>query len=220
MKIYLNFARISSSTIFSKKTRFCLKKVLITVNVGEYGDKFYIVLKGSVNVLRKTEKETEMSFEEYITFLEELRYKQEFFLLTATIQVNKDKFPFALSKSTKEIANIRQNIKIRNTIEIVDEDTFSSENLIKKEKSEKLEDPQKKKKQPIKKLKIIDEDFHFSNDKNFIEGEKAIKELRSLMFSNREKRFKVTIFENRHVLNLERGSYFGDIALDSKSMFR
>jgi hypothetical protein len=187
---------------------------------GEYGDKFYIILKGSVNVSKKTEKETEMSFEEYLAFLEELRNKQELFLLTATIQVNKDKFPFALSRSTKEIANIRQNIKIRNTIEIVDEETFSSENIIKKEKLEKIEDTLKKKKQPIKKLKIIDEDFHFCIDKNTIEAEKAINELRSIMFSNKEKRFKVTIFENRHVLNLERGSYFGDIALDSKSMFR
>ena len=161
-----------------------------------------------------------MSLEEYISFLEELRNKEEIFLLTATIHINKDKFPFALSKSMNEVSNIRQKINIKNTIGIVEEDKFPSEINNQKAKSERLEEILKKKKQPIKKLKQIHEDFHLNRDKNYLEAELAIKELRNVMISNREKRFKVIIFENHPVSILEKGCYFGDIALESKTPFR
>lgn len=55
---------------------------------GDYGEKFYIILKGSVNVIIYKELEIKMTYEDYISHLKRLKELKEYVLMKKIIKIN------------------------------------------------------------------------------------------------------------------------------------
>lgn len=77
----------------AKKVEY--KKVLkgeIIFRIGDLGDKFFLILKGSVSVLKPIDTEIYCSLEEYIGLLKKLKEDKERYITEHIIKLNKKKF--------------------------------------------------------------------------------------------------------------------------------
>ena len=79
------------------------KKGDIVFRIGDPGDKFYIILQGSVSILKLFETELFCTGEEYIELLSKLKSDNEKYMVKRTIILNKDKINSDLIAPKPEI---------------------------------------------------------------------------------------------------------------------
>lgn len=213
---------------FSLNLELCnLQKDEILFRINDIGDKFYIIIQGSVDILKVASEKKSMSNKEYLIYLNKLKRENEIFLATKTLNENKDKF-FVSSLEALNICDIiffknfaRQNVLLFLTglefsLDKVEEMLFVN-NLnfadfsIDRSHFEEL----------------IQAYLDLNNDKNTFElinylEKKLIRtpDEDAFYFKNEEffvlldKQQEFTIFFYEHFLTLKEGQFFGDLALD------
>ena len=155
---------------------------------GDEGDKFYIILKGSVSILIPKSIDVAMSEYEYVYYLLQLKLNNEFSLLKKVVSLNKHIFHLG----EYEIEKIKKNLSLKNsrkssrlTLNLLDEYFSKSLNL---------------------------------NSSNVvsISSSQYLKNLNPVFDDNfiNEKRI-VSIFEYSKIVSLKSGDKFGEIALSS-----
>ena len=98
----------SSINIFIKNLIFrSFEKDTILYRCGETDNRFFFVIKGRISALKPKKINLEISLDDYILYLIELKQKQEMFLLNKMIKLNNN---FAPIKSIEEIKKINRII--------------------------------------------------------------------------------------------------------------
>ena len=98
----------SSINIFIKNLIFrSFEKDSILYRTGETDNRFYFVIKGRIAVLKPKKINLEMSLDDYILYLIELKQKQEIFLLNKVLKLNNNFVPI---KSIEEIKKLNRII--------------------------------------------------------------------------------------------------------------
>ena len=94
----------SSMNIFIKNLIFRhFEKDSILYRTGEEDNNFYFVIKGRISALKPKRINKEISLDDYILYLIQLKQKQEMFLLNKTLKLNNNSVPI---KSTNDIKKI------------------------------------------------------------------------------------------------------------------
>jgi CRP-like cAMP-binding protein len=92
-----------------------LKSSHVLFRVGDKGDKFYIILKGKVNILKHASKTEKLTAVEYYNYLKDLRDKNEKYMIKLSLSANSEVYPFSY-KDIEEIEDIVFKIKYRKTL--------------------------------------------------------------------------------------------------------
>ena len=192
---------------------YYLEKGKILFHIGDIGDRFYIILQGKIAVLQPRAITDQMSGFEYYRHLYTLRKHNEKYMLNLTIDANRN----IVDIDTKDIDNLHLILLV-----MCMQDYFSHVNFIGRTITEILT--------------LCGVDSHFfdgiideSNvdirNPNLLENvERQIFERlpkfdqaviqRYHILSNNVVSFKVNLFEYKNIIELGKGSFFGDTALD------
>ena len=171
------------------------------IRFGDRGDKFYIIIRGSVSIIIPKEINVKMSEIEYLNYLILLRINNELDLLSKVLVKNKNTYLFddneidKLIKRKNKLSNDLQR-KIYNYLNSKDDkELFENiKNLVKF-------DNQKSK-----------GNLQISTEK-YIQNTKPVFELEEE--DNKFERKKVILFEYNKITTLITGDKFGDIALSA-----
>lgn len=193
-----------------------IEKNKILFRIGDIGDKFFIILKGKVDVLKIIDKEENMTPIDYYNFLRDLRDRNEDFLVKKIIQQNKHIFPVLVSDLDK-MEDIIFKVKYRKTIlmrpSVLQLKKVFDENKINPKDYDldidDLEEDSSVDEETIQKTLR-------SNRKlsSFI-GDPRLKMYKYVENTFDKKKIIISVYES--FMSLYTGQYFGDYALDSKS---
>jgi CRP-like cAMP-binding protein len=89
-----------------------LNKGEILFQINDFADKFYIILRGTINVLKPVQKLVKIYLEDYIILLNKMRKNKELYLLQNTIQANKLNFPFESPEEIEKIELLLFKLKL------------------------------------------------------------------------------------------------------------
>jgi CRP-like cAMP-binding protein len=92
-----------------------IEKHKILFRTGDRGDKFFIIFKGKVSILKPQSRIESMTISDYINYLTHLRETNEKYLLEKTIEANEDKFPISM-QDIHDLEEICFQIKYRKTL--------------------------------------------------------------------------------------------------------
>ena len=158
---------------------------------GDKGDKFYVILKGSINILIPQDVKLMMSEEEYIVYLAKLKVNNEIELFNRCMLNNKNIYP--INPEFFEEENKMTIFKSKKGV--IKKDTQINSNLkrfVEKYSSESI------------------------NNQNVDLSEKYIKDLEPRYLNSlKSDKKEVTIWKYHNVLSLSSGEYFGEVALQS-----
>jgi CRP-like cAMP-binding protein len=198
----------------SGEMRHCyLEKGKTLFHIGDVGDKFYIVLQGRVAVLQPTPITDQMTGFELYRHLLNLRKNNEMYMFNLTLDANKNIVD--IDKRDLEQLNLM-------VLVMCIQDYFSHVNFIGRTIPEILTlcgvDPHFFD-------GIIDESNNEARDANLLENveHKIFDRLpkfdqtiiqRYRILSNNVVRFKVNLFKYKNIIELGKGTFFGDTALD------
>ena len=78
------------NTVILKKMRLYLKQVrnIYSYSLGERGEKFYIIIEGRVDIMKLSPVSKSMTVEQYFSYLQDLKHRQEIHILEKTIKEN------------------------------------------------------------------------------------------------------------------------------------
>jgi CRP-like cAMP-binding protein len=178
-----------------------LNKDELLFRQGDRGDKFYIILKGSVSILIPKLVEVKLSESEYLSYLTNLKINDENDLLVKVIQLNKKIF-----KTDEEI--IEKFLKRQG---------FVNKGMIRKNSevmhiSKDLADTIKS---------MLSKDYLKSNKPFCISTDGYIDRLKPKTITSFEgERQYVSVFDYNKILSLGTGNKFGEIALSSTNKKR
>ena len=97
----------SSINIFIKNLIFRhFEKDSILYRTGEEDNNFYFVIKGRISALKPKRINKEISLDDYILYLIQLKQKQEMFLLNKTLKLNNNSVPIKSINDIKKINTI------------------------------------------------------------------------------------------------------------------
>ena len=97
----------SSMNIFIKNLIFRhFEKDSILYRTGEEDNNFYFVIKGRISALKPKRINKEISLDDYILYLIQLKQKQEMFLLNKTLKLNNNSVPIKSINDIKKINTI------------------------------------------------------------------------------------------------------------------
>jgi CRP-like cAMP-binding protein len=189
---------------------FVLDRTLL-FRTGDTGEKFYIILKGKVDILTARPKKVAMSEHEYLGYLGKLKQYGEIDLLHRTIQGNRFTFPIEdddfdrlLRRTTKLVTHEEdpEIVKFRESI------GRNSLNVLMTKDIQKMAE------------KLADYSYEVNNEK--ISSQDYIDRLtpRIDMHDQEHAKYWVNIFEYYFLLNLNKGDKFGDTALNSTNSKR
>jgi CRP-like cAMP-binding protein len=204
-----------------------LKKETFLFRRGEPGDKFFIILEGSVNVLEYKAKEQSFNGERYLFHLMDLRRNGQIDILSKTIETNQMIFPvneedFKIFKIEglylryKIRTLIRQNLDKRSLrFQInsftkglgLDEYLYDISDL-----EEKVLD--------LKLLKRSNQTMEDEEKKQFLKKNSSGINLNLYNYIDIKDERTVQMFEYNVFLTLYKGQYFGDYALDNSDGLR
>jgi len=83
--------------------------------IGDKGDKFYIILQGNIDILKPLEEYSELSLEDYIGFLINLKNKNEIFFVKNILNANKD----IINIEYENIESLNESIFERKLVEFL-----------------------------------------------------------------------------------------------------
>ena len=192
---------------------YYLEKGKVLFHIGDIGDRFYIVLQGKIAVLQPRAITDQMSGFEYYRHLYMLRKHNEKYMLNLTIEANRN----IVDIDSKDIDNLHLILLV-----MCMQDYFSHVNFVGRTITEILTlcgvdahyfDG------------IIDDNNVDIRNPNLLEHiERQIFERlpkfdqtviqRYHILSNNVVSFKVNLFEYKNIIELGKGSFFGDTALD------
>ena len=171
------------------------------IRFGDRGDKFYIIIRGSVSIIIPKEINVKMSEIEYLNYLILLRINNELDLLSKVLVKNKNTYLF-------DDNEIDQVIKRKNKLSN-DLQRKISNYLNSKDDKELFEN--------IKNLVKFDNQKSKGNlqisTENYNQNTKPVFELEEE--DNKFERKKVILFEYNKITTLITGDKFGDIALSA-----
>ena len=184
------------------------KNRIICMN-GEVGDKFYLIFKGTVNVLVPNPYTEELTAIEYTNHLYNLRRLREFDLLNRTIDSNRDKY---MSLEVLHLASDDYDCYNLNKGEIIEEEEYINRLI------------------PQKRVVVVtkERDGDSKKDNELIialmgiweyKRRRIVNKTSSLLVSqeqrsnNKNKKYNFTIWTYHKVCELGVGKSFGDIAL-------
>ena len=190
-----------------------LERGKILFHIGDIGDSFYIILQGKIAVLQPKQITEQMTGFEFYRHILQLRKNNEMYMLTLTIEAN------------REIVEIdKKDIPVLNLILLVMciQDYFAHVNFIGRTLIEILTLCGV---EPHFFDGIIDETNNTVRDPHLLENiEKKIFDRlpkfdqsliqRYHILSDNSVRFKVNVFKYKNIIELGKGSFFGDTALD------
>lgn len=104
----LYFCSINMTYLFQAKSK-------IVFRAGETGDKFYVILKGSVSVLKTVIKNEEMSFNEYFSYLKKLKIEKENHLFKLVLNANLEAYPMT-KKEMNELDEIEAKLLLNKNL--------------------------------------------------------------------------------------------------------
>lgn len=168
---------------------------------GDRGDKFYIILKGSVSILIPKLIETKLSESEYLSYLTNLKMYDENDLLIKVIQLNKKIFRTdeeLIDRFLKKQGTVNKGVIRKN----------SSTLRISTDLAETIKS-------------MLKPDLYKSNKPFSISTTNYIQRFKPTLISNiEEERQNVIVYEYNKILTLKTGDKFGEIALSSNNKKR
>lgn len=207
----LYFVAIFAEYEFLKKDKFLFRQ-------GDLGDKFFIILKGEVRVLKHKEKLIRLSGEEYIKKIISYYYNSEKDLLEKALKANREIYPI-IDKDIPRLEEIFFRLKLRklllvnpaiNELEkffLENKDKIRPENFnIDFNELEKIKGEDKEKEEENLKL-------HFSFKRlSTISNNTELNQYRYL--ENTVETKYVKLYEYDELVKLSTGKYFGDYAME------
>lgn len=200
----------------SQKVRYSnLDKRKILFRIGDTGDNFYLIVSGKIGILKPVARKTQLTGFEYFRYLMNLYQNNEKYLLNMTIEENK----LYLEINPNDIPIINEIV-----LKMILEEHFSRINYVNRSIKEILY------------LCCVDRNYFnleidydlYKTDKIYhskIENQilnslpkfshELIQKYRIL--SNNQLKFKVVLYEYKSFLELGKGSFFGDCALDKET---
>ena len=181
---------------------------------GEKGNKFYIILSGTVDVIIPKKTQCNISKKEYLTYLALLISYKEFDLLNRALNENFEIFPIDIVDLGKYIKGNRSKSSLISNKSDIDENSYYVSDL----------------------LALLSESQQRSNESNFGENDNGMT-ITTGVYINRIKNFFIsspitviedeysekkmtTIYEYALITQLKTGSKFGDIALTTANTTR
>jgi len=188
-----------------------LKKGDLVFRIGDPGDKFYIILQGSVSILKLYEIELALTGEEYLILLSNFISENEKFMAQKTIAINRTKMSFDLISINEILENnfkrklfklLKCNISFEEISEFFKSNCKDAETYgVNLTQLNKLFNDKKNTEAYFNYIgKILETKFPNS------------EELIQLDYLDERKKFLICKYEKFHTLNT--GDFFGDIALD------
>ena len=192
---------------------------------GDVGDKFFIILEGSVNILDHRPYEKNLNGDGYFIHLIDLKRKGDSDLLIKTIQANKSIFPIDEEDLRAfKIEGIYMRYKLRNLFRVSSDKKWLKENIYKFLKEFLLEKfmydlpelEEKKIKNGVEITNCFDGKHYIDNEEKKLilsKNSQGINlNLYNYMDIKEEK--EVKCFDYNIFLTLLKGQFFGDFALD------
>jgi len=187
------------------KHKSYLKNSIIFV-MGSVGEKFYIILKGSVNIMKPVEKKIKMTLLEYYNYLKYLRDKGDNYLIRKSLSVNNYLYPVEM-KDIDDLDRIIFQSKMKSSFYLKPTNTINFKKV-----SNLLEEPTFKETDSNIKLLSICRELVKSKD------EENINKLQNITESKADiVRKIVTIYKLDFFLKLKSRDHFGDYAIESNT---
>jgi CRP-like cAMP-binding protein len=192
-----------SSTYLSHKF---IEKHKILFRTGDLGNKFYIVLKGRVNIMKPELKMEKITIWDYYKYLIKLRDRNEHNLLKLTLLANQEKV-FVNFKDLENLEEICFQIKYRKTLQMRPsilelEKAFSEFRKDFSNNSNKMESILTNSQIDYESNSIKLRNFRLDNYK-YLENELELRE--------------VTLYYNKIFLQKSEGEYFGEFSLENSN---
>ena len=203
----------------------------ILYHTGEIDNKFYFVIKGRISELKPKRIEMEMSLDDYILYLIDLKNRQEIVLLNRIIKLNSNVVPIKSIEDIKKVNTIIFKKKLETLITSEEPDNISDNNeleLFFKEYFQNFEtynmSKKKLKKLIINRGKIILGVLNTEWDDYVLEHCKLTSD-ENLFFESFEALFKINKYKflcykfeyNEEYID---NDYFGDFSLDEDRVTR
>jgi len=203
-KLEENIVQKTSSILKSIASKITLERFpanRIIFKEGDKGDKFYIIVKGKVNIIKMIEENVYLSEEEYLAYLEKLKSHKEKFLLQKVIATNLAVYPVPNFSYSKNILRLKKSI-------LVDEiNIFGAQSLFPSLSNEinEIKHEREENRTPGVDLNYVSlEDYLIRTNLSDVYNEK---------YANNRKEVRVPIY--KHIKTLYSGDSFGEKALDS-----
>jgi hypothetical protein len=215
------FCALYISYQYLAKDKFLFRK-------GEVGDRFYIILEGSINILDYASLEKSLNGQAYFLFLIKLNKEGHKDLVAKIISANSSVYPINEDDlKNQTIESIFLRYKIRAVIRQSFDKKLLNSQILKLVENYGLEEY-------LYDLSLLDKvlysfNFQNHNENNFIEenDRKRLLDINSgginLNFYNYidfKEEMMVIIFEYKVYIKLSKGEYFGDFALDNSDGLR
>jgi hypothetical protein len=105
-----------------------LKKGEIIFKIGEFGNRFYFILKGFISILKlKEKKNVKMSYYQYFNYCMQLYKENEIYILEETLKKNEKKIPFV---SIENMLKINQMFFRKKLYEYINKDLLPNNRLL------------------------------------------------------------------------------------------
>ena len=220
-----------NTLIFTLAQNLSYKKVdkdNILYHIGETDNYFYFIIKGRMTELKANKYYFKISFEEYITYLIELKKNNENYLLNKVILENKKEIPIKSIDDIQKMYNVIfkkklfENIsleKITNNIQLEEffkkySQDFSTYKLSKKQ----LKKLEKDKNKIIMGIVNREWDNYIMENCHQNSDDLLLFEPYEEIYKDKKKSYICYIYEIS--ANLRGGNYFGDFSLDDEKIIR
>ena len=205
----------------------------IVFNINDEGGKFYVIIKGKVDVMKPIKREYNLTSLEYFTELIKLKESSQLVLLNKTIKENKNIFPLKSSDLDK-IEMVLNKFKIKRKLNLLLKVAEKGYNLndYKNTFIEIKELISTDSKKYNYKYDFKEDDYNsnitkvnafyinFTNDNNELFEQYNVLDIDNERHNQDENKHKLIIYDYESVITLKDNQCFGDSALVDKSRKR
>ncbi len=219
-----DFSKEKLLEIFSKNMNCVkIKENEILFRIDDIGDKFYIILNGTVSILKPKRIKIHMSPFNFLKYLIQMKYENERYLIQMCIKSNYEKICFKNYEEFTIYEETSFKVKIREFFEIVQRTDFNDNQQI-----YQIFENFNRKITNYNILKVIFDKLEYKELKEYIlknenfhitEEEHELYNKYQKIFSDKEE-YLYNIIEYHNILELYTGQPFGDFALDSTAKKR
>ena len=205
-----------------------IEKDKILYHIGETDEKFYFIIKGKISELKAFKYHRIIPFDDYITYLIELKRNNEKYILSKVLADNKNEIPI---KSEEDIKKIHTIIFKKKLLEKISLETISNNTELEKFFKEYYQDfsDYKMTKKELEKLgknknKIIMGSVNREWDDYILEkchmnsDEAILFEPFEEVFAGKQHSYTVYLFENTATYG--ESNYFGDFSMEEEKIKR
>jgi CRP-like cAMP-binding protein len=193
-----------------------LKKDQELFKIGDAADRFYIILKGKISILKPVSFQTRMTSMEYYQFLKEYKKNNELHLIKLIISSNLQSFPIDI-KDFDNLDDILIRVKLRkillkNPNLMYLKNFFEEVNVNPKKYGVDMNE--------LTEISFFGQTALYENNltlilDNLIKNDNFNKLETYRYFENEIEKKNVTLFRMKNFMFMGPGNYFGDYAIDS-----